>query len=501
MVSMRTLLAAFLLVGIAAVLVSTGVDLVWFRDVGYPDSASLLRIGDYAHTGTIYPDPNRPPYLASLYGPMFYVLLSLPARLAGSIDEMRMLVRVAILVFWIASLVLLFFIVYRVSGSMNRGAWAIAFACAPDVIAHWTTQVRSDLPGITFSLLSIYVFLGAKAYPRLILAAFWSVLALLCKQTFLPASLAVLLYLLWCRRFAQALVWASTITFGTLLGYGAVIWKEPYAWLQLTTFAKPVYSFHTGFLLAVRGLLNAAPLFALIGALAAWRKTRKTELLLLIYCLLSWIVALTSLMQVGGSTNYFLEPLTASAAVAAANLPSLEEAIEGFSRTILIPAVFVMLCFFVPSLQADRILLKDGWFRMQHYTAYRSDWQLFVSSVIDRALLSSYPDVTIYSRKPEVPDPLLNSVLAERGRWSWNPVIDNLKRSDYELLAMYPYFLRGSGQYRGLRYWNVSLFEAVQRNYQLAGLCAGMEIWTPRHPRPGSWKYLTTEGCEPPAHE
>ena len=499
MVALRILLAAFLLVGVTAVLVSTGVDLTWFRNVGYPDSASLLRISDYARTGTIYPDPNQPPYLATLYGPLFYILLSLPVRFAGNVENIRLVARLTMIGFWIASLVLLFLIVYRISGSKKRGVWAVAFACAPDVIAHWTTQIRSDLTGITFSLLSIYFILGSTK-PRLRLAAVWSVLALLCKQTFVSAPLAVFLYLLWRRRFAQAFLWASAVGLGTFLGYGVVIWREPYAWLQLTTFAKPVYSFHTGLLLAARGLLNAAPLFALVGAFAAWKKAWGKELLLVIYCLLTWGTALTLLMQVGGSTNYFLEPVTASAALAAVTLPSLKDAIARASRMVLIPATIALLCFFVPLLRADWMLLEDSWSRARHYAAYRADWQPFISSVAGRSLLSSYPDVTIYSRKPEVPDPLLNSVLAVRDRWSWNPVIESLNRSDYELLAMYPYFLSGSGQYRGLRYWNQSLFDAVLRNYQLAGLCAGMEIWTPRKARSGSWKYLTTEGCSRPAH-
>src|ERR1700685_1732468 len=116
-VVVRALLAIFLLAGVVGVLASTAIDLIWFRDVGYPDSASLLRIGDYAHSGTLYPDPNQPPYLASLYGPLFYILLSVPYRLANSVDTVRVIVRLAIVAFWIASLVLVFFIVCRLSGS------------------------------------------------------------------------------------------------------------------------------------------------------------------------------------------------------------------------------------------------------------------------------------------------------------------------------------------------------------------------------------------------
>lgn len=496
--AIRVATIVFLLTGVAGVVVSTGIDLVWFRDVGYPDSASLLRISDYSRDGAIYPDPDRPPYLVSLYGPLFYILLSLPSRLANqNIDAARILVRITIAGFWVAGLLLVFLIVYRISGSMKKGTVAVLLACAPHVIAHWTTQVRGDLLGITFSLLSIYFVLGAARCPNLAAGGVCSVLALLCKQTFVAAPVAVLVFLLWRRRFGHALIWCAVVCLGTTLGYGIVMWREPYASRELTALMPPIYDFQSGIRLGTQGLWNGATLLALLGALAAWRKRWGTELLLLLYWLLTWIVALTSIFQVGGSSNYFLEPLMASAVLAALTLHNVEKAAVNASRVILILGAVGLLCFFFPLLRADLNLLEESRLRIVNYAAFRSDWESFIDSVAGRPLLSSYPDVTIYSKTPQVPDTLLNSVLAQRGVWSWNPVLGGLNRHDYELLAMYPYFLRGSGQYRGIQYWNSVIFEAIQRNYELAGLCAGMEIWTPRNAGPQSWKYLPAEGCRP----
>jgi hypothetical protein len=257
----------------------------------------------------------------------------------------------------------------------------------------------------------------------------------------------------------------------------------------------PIYDFKGGIALGAQGLWNGAMLFALLGTLAASEKSWGTELLLLLYCLLTWIIALTTIFQAGGSTNYFLEPLTASSVLAALTLHNVETAAAKASRVILILGAVGLLGFFFPLLQADLKLLEDSRFRILHYAAFRNDWKSFIDSVTGRPLLSSYPDVTIYSKTPQVPDTLLNTELAQRGVWSWNPILARINRHDYELLAMYPYFLRGSGQYRGIQYWNSAVFEAIQRNYELAGLCAGMEIWTPRNAGPQSWKYLRTEGC------
>src|SRR5688572_31792311 len=59
--------------------------LVQFNDVGYPDSAILLRVAHTATTGEIYPDYQRPPFLISPYGPLTYVLQALPYRLASAL--------------------------------------------------------------------------------------------------------------------------------------------------------------------------------------------------------------------------------------------------------------------------------------------------------------------------------------------------------------------------------------------------------------------------------
>ena len=50
------------------------IGLINFRDVGYPDSANLLRVGDLVRSGRMYPDFQRPPYQLSVYAPLTYVL-------------------------------------------------------------------------------------------------------------------------------------------------------------------------------------------------------------------------------------------------------------------------------------------------------------------------------------------------------------------------------------------------------------------------------------------
>ena len=65
--------------------VKTTLSLLSFRDVNYPDSATLLRIEGLIHSGRLYPPLDRPPYLVTLYGPLTYFLLGIPCWIAEAI--------------------------------------------------------------------------------------------------------------------------------------------------------------------------------------------------------------------------------------------------------------------------------------------------------------------------------------------------------------------------------------------------------------------------------
>ena len=108
--------------------VGTAVGLANFRDVGYPDSSDLLRIGEFIHTGHIYPDGDRPPYLVSLYGPLTYVLLSVPYRLAQSVGVTPQLPDMRLLAI-VCAVCLCISLIYLISRRLYNSR-SIALLCA-----------------------------------------------------------------------------------------------------------------------------------------------------------------------------------------------------------------------------------------------------------------------------------------------------------------------------------------------------------------------------------
>ncbi len=264
---------AFLLLCALSTAVGTAIGLANFRDVGYPDSSDLLRIGEFIHTGHIYPDGDRPPYLVSLYGPLTYVLLSFPYRLAQSIGVTPQLpVRLAVVGAVCLCISLVYLISRRLYSSRSIALLCALFALSTLPMAQWTTQIRSDFLGLAVSLVSIYWFLARNGRPQTIGAALCAGLAPLFKQTFLAAPIGVVAWLIYRRRYKEAALWAVTVALTVACGYAIEGWREPLMFKTVAALRHPVLEYSRGFAIFLDAVCQPVAPFAAMGALLAIRK-------------------------------------------------------------------------------------------------------------------------------------------------------------------------------------------------------------------------------------
>ena len=235
---------ALLLACAFCIAVGTALGLANFRDVSYPDSATLLRVGEFIRSGHIYPDIDRPPYLVTLYGPLTYVLLAIPYRLAQAAGiTPQVLVRAGI-VGALCWCVLLTFMISRRLYSSRTMAWLCAlFAVSALPMATWTTQIRGDFLALAWSLLSLYWFLHTNGRPRGIGAAICAGIALLVKQTFVAVPIAIVSWLIYRRRYKEAFLWSASLALTVLGGYAIACWRGPSDAETLAALRHPV--FHT----------------------------------------------------------------------------------------------------------------------------------------------------------------------------------------------------------------------------------------------------------------
>src|ERR1019366_1895699 len=89
-----------------------------------------------------------------------------------------------------------------------------------------STQIRSDFLALGFSLLSVYLFLLTNGRPQAIGAAICAGIAPLVKQTFLAVPIAIISWLIYRRRYKEAVFWATDFALTVVGGYAIVWWRE-----------------------------------------------------------------------------------------------------------------------------------------------------------------------------------------------------------------------------------------------------------------------------------
>lgn len=477
------LVVVLLLAGALSTAVGTAFGLASFRDVGYPDSATLLRIGQFIRSGCIYPDINRPPYQVTVYGPLTYVLLAVPYRLAQAAGiSPQVLVRIGI----VGALCLCVWLIFLISRRLYNSrliAWlCVLFAVSALPLASWSTQIRGDFLALAFSLSSVYLFLLTNGRPRVMGAAICAGIALLVKQSFFAAPIAIVSWLIYRRRFKEAAFWAAGVALTVVGGYASAWWREPLMLQHIAALRHPILEFRGALGVLWEAVSQPVVPFAAIGGLLVLWKRSSERLLLFIYWVVAWLVAILTIPQVGGDINYFWEPLVASAALAG---PGLCELQRKANRTpIVVTAILLILLLraFVPMLRQEFGFLRATYQDVSDYQVRRTKWESFVSAVSGRRLLSTYPDVTIHSINPEIPDPYLNSSFGLRGGWNSAPVVAQMNAGMFDLIVI------GKGEaearkgdgYRGIRDWDDGMWGALKGNYGLACVFEDMEVWLPR---------------------
>jgi hypothetical protein len=485
-----------LLGGALSVMLGTALGLVSFRDVGYPDSATLLRVSEFVRTGHLYPAIDQPPYLVTLYGPAFYVFLAIPYRLAQAAGVPPQIpLRLAILGAFCGCLTLIFLIGRRLYGSRQIASLGALFAASLLPVASWTTQIRCDFLGVFFALLSLYLFLLKDGWPGLIVAAVCAGVVLLVKQTFVAVAAAMLVWLLYRRRYRESILWGGGVALTAAGGYALAWWREPLLAKHVAAIRHPVFEFRE----ALTTIGTAAsqpvfPFFLVAGLLILW-KGPPERLLFLIYCVFAWAVAILTVPQAGGAINYFWEPLLASAVLAGAGLYDLQRKIKATPLAVTALLTALLLGWFLPLLHEDIGYLREGYAAVRTYRVRRARWESFASLVSGRRLLSTFPDITLLAATPEIPDPYLNRALELRRQWNSAPVVNEIDAGRFDFVVIGQNDKIG---WRGLRTWDDAMWGALRRSYRLGCVFETMEIWLPSQRAGEILPSLAAIGCEAP---
>jgi hypothetical protein len=398
------------------------------QEVGFGDAYILQTVRTFQKTGVIYAAPsstaNLPGY--SQYGPFLYILLSLPGRLFAAANP-----------FIGPRMIEIFCFLLCVGVTASIGAeliphrwgwrWSALLAISYSSMRGWILQIRGDFPAILLNLIAMRLLLSPAWWAPLA-AGLAAGLSLQFKFIYVAGLAAGTLWLSLHRRWKDVAVFAGS---GAVSSVGVAILllqHEPRMLAHIFVLRQRITDFKG--LFAFFQTLAAEP--ALVLGLAAAPllliRLHRRWLLISIYFMLSFAIAVIADLQVGGAVNYFFESLfaiTPFAAFGALQFGARKYAAAGLLVAVL--ALFHTIAMSISIYVDIRLMLMTA---VQNVTM-----QKLGPILAKRNVLSFVPNVTLLTRTPVISEPYLLSYLDRLGKFDLRPLEVRVRNQEFELVA------------------------------------------------------------------
>ena len=399
-------------------------------EFSYGESIVLAGARRVARGEPLYPPPDQLPLIVSAYMPLYYLLVGGLQRLFGDGYAVG---RAVSLASTLGSAALLSWSVGRVSGCRRGGLLAGGLFLTQNMtVTLWGPLHRVDTLALCLTLGGLA--LATAGRPRA--AAVPLVLALLTKQSYVVAPIAIFLDL-WPRR-------RSALAFGALAAAGLVVsiglsQALSGGWLLWYTTLANANAFKLSYLEDQLGRLlqfNALPLLA-AGALFLL-PTRPSERLWRLY-FIGTLLTLPGIGKVGASSNYWLELTAAISAMigllavrlAAEPGPRAAWARAGLAGALLGALVVVMPGYRSVVGEALVVLPSGG------AGSVRAQLELGpVVATEPGELLTDDPGLAVAAGKPILFEFVIFRLLAEDGLWDERPILEAIAERRFGLVAL-----------------------------------------------------------------
>ena len=461
-------------------------------DTTSPESAIVQTSRWESLSGRLYPPLDAPPYTPTPYGPLFYSLLAGVGRVCkGDIFEIRLLLRSIVFGSYVVGGLMGYLLGRNAGASRNAAVLAAAAIWAAPQLLFWNVSARPDLPGLALCLSGIWV-ISRRALPtfgEVILSGICCAGAILVKQSFVAAPLAIALLFVLRRSYRNFAVFAAS---GLLAGLSVIgyltLRGEPVITRMLLIGHSPL-AVHSGasilFATLSVGLAVLVVAGGVGGFLSALGSTSHWQLhLLACYFLLSLLVAILTLLQVGSDVNYLFEFWTIASVLSISMLPQAEALWVAASKPIRIAAAIGLL-----------LLARQTLFEIRHpapMIEYNFD------KLHDLHILSTNPSLTIQGKDPELLDPFLTTILEQQHVWSASGILGEINREEFDVVLINH---GESFDYHGQPRLSVAVLQSLARSYQPLCHTSTMLVMRPRN-RPVRFSlsdasYTLREVCEP----
>ncbi len=404
-----------------------------------------------ARGGNIYPDNSSPPFLATIYTPLHYLLFSVPAAVLGPNLVAPRLIS-------LLSTLLLALVVYRWvawRGSDRRMAlFAPGILLTFFPVANWAAAARADTTAVLLSMTAAYLVDRHFQDRRLWLAIPLMALAFYTKQSQLASPAAAALFLMMVApsralRFGMAYLAAVAVPFlaiDLITGHG--LYQHVFDYGR----AQPPWIWRAKQMLKAYMVSYAGYLLLAISGAAALMRAGRVPFLAL-YLATSFLGAV-SVLASGSDFNHFMENAAVLSVAAGIGLARAVSSKATALRMGCVALLAAQLALRVPStvpwLPAPWLAMPDGegrgvgvsepplWLGIPAPEARRTGDRLVEELAAARGpVLSELTAFAVLAGRPSVlDDSFMFTALARLGKWAQEPVLQQLETGEIALVAL-----------------------------------------------------------------
>ncbi len=459
-------------------------------EAGYGDSYVLYDVQQYLRSGVIYRDLSQPPYTPSSYGPLVYVLFSLPDRMVSFENPFLgvRLISVAAFFLCVATAVS----ITRQLVPERRGwLWGLLLALSIGCMYPWILQIRGDFPAIFCGLLAIRLLLTRS--PRgIVLAGLCGGAATQFKFTMVAALAAGFLWLLARRSWLDLARFTGAGVFASAGAYALWSLREPRMIAQVTSMRLGVVDVSGCLQLLLWVFSEPVVLLSVVTIPLFLARVTPQWALLLLFAAISFGIATLTDLHPGGNINYFYESLFAIVPVATLGVFRMVVAARRSAAVEVLAVALMLLLYAFPAarnLYGHAFIWRDIGFGA--LDADNASFRRLQEALQGRRIFSTVERLALLDPAPA----LINAFQS----WAVNlpPVLARVRSAEFDVVIT----TSTARTWRGINHIVPDLRREIAAAYAPHCVVRGSLLHLPRNRPPDSAlvQALSLAGCEPVA--
>jgi hypothetical protein len=439
-----------------ALLIANGAHLFDVGEVGFGDAWILHAVSEFQRTGVIYPaaqlDGPIPGNVG--YGPLLYVVFSIPVRWFPTENPFvgPRLIEILAFIVCVAATTS----IARVLIPNRWGwRWAALLALSFASVGPWILQIRGDFLAAACGLIAMRLLFSGTPGAILVAGAVAG-LATQFKFVYLAATVAGFIWLAAQRRWMDVVRFTAASLTTSAGIYALFLLREPALPAHIFVLRHPVRDYFGQALILLRVFREPTFLLGAGAALAIAVRPWKRWRLLLIYVVISFLIAAAAGVQAGGDINYFFETffaVTPFAVMAVLYLRRLQPATAALALAALLATHSVVPAASAAYQSVARARADKN--RNRELDDLRSVLQGY-------RLLSTVPTVTFLSGETVVDEPFLLSYLELLGKLDTRPLAERVRQQEFDLVATE----HEASWYRGIPHVSPTLRRDIAQAYE-----------------------------------